>query len=152
VPVRLATSLNYEKPAIKDGSNMRPASRALVLTVTVSGLTPGVAYNLYRYDAMTSVPDAAFNANASSAAEKWAIQIDSGSTYSLSENIQSDEVAAYQAVAASDPDCRAQTLHEPRPTCGLLDESALLTTRRPGHPHPSRTGPAHPAPYPAYQG
>lgn len=103
VPVRVSTDKNSEVPAIGAGSNTRPAPEPLVLTVTVSGLTPGVSYNLYRYDAMTAVPNAAFNANAAAASEHWSFQIQSGSTHVQTENIMSDEVAAYRAVPASAP-------------------------------------------------
>ena len=56
VPVRVATSVNYEKPHIGHHSNTRPQPMPLTLTVTVSGLKAGTAYNLYRYNSMGSVP------------------------------------------------------------------------------------------------
>src|SRR5690348_4511526 len=49
LPVRVATNSNYEHPPIARYSNTRPASTPLTLTVTVSHLTPGISYNLYRY-------------------------------------------------------------------------------------------------------
>jgi hypothetical protein len=103
VPVRVATNVNYERPAIKNGSNTRPTPMPLTLTITVSGLNPGTTYNLYRYDSMANVPNTAFNAHASQAYEHWTITISSGSTYTMSENIMSDDVAAYRAVPASAP-------------------------------------------------
>lgn len=102
VPVRLATSVNYESPEIKNGSNTRPASMPLTLTVSVSGLTPGTAYNLYRYNAMASVPNSAFNANAASAYEKWSF-VATGTSYVTTENIQSSDEAIYRAVPGSAP-------------------------------------------------
>jgi len=75
----------------------------LTLTVTVSGLTPGVAYNLYRYDSVGVTPDDHFNANAGAAAETWIIDLSAGSTYTISEAIMSDDEAIYRAVPASAP-------------------------------------------------
>ncbi|MBV8374484.1 MAG: hypothetical protein JO302_03145 [Candidatus Eremiobacteraeota bacterium] len=102
LPVKVATNLNYEKPSIKNGSNTRPSPEALTLTVTVSGLQPGSTYKLYRYNAMSNVPNSAFNANASQAYEKWTISATSN-TYTMTENIQSSDEAIYRAVAASAP-------------------------------------------------
>jgi hypothetical protein len=103
MPVRVATNVNDEVPAIVDGSNTRPAPMSLTLTITVSGLEPGVTYNLYRYNNFTSVPDHQFNANANEAYETWSINIVSGSKYSMTESISSDEIAAYRVVPASAP-------------------------------------------------
>lgn len=102
VPVRVATSVNYESPDIKNGSTTRPAPMPLTLTITVSGLVPGAAYNLYRYNAMSGVPNSAFNANAASASQKWAF-VASGTTYVTAQNIESNEEAIYRAVPASAP-------------------------------------------------
>jgi hypothetical protein len=104
LPVRVDTNANDEEPAIEDGSNARPASMALVLTVTVSGLKPGTAYVLYRYNSFESVPDSQFNAHQRNAAQRWSISIASGTTYTLPpQNIQSDEMAIYRAVSAAAP-------------------------------------------------
>lgn len=102
VPVRLTTSVNYESPEIANKSSVRPASMPLTLTATVSGLTPGVTYNLYRYDSMASVPDSAFNGHASQASQKWSFTA-SGSTYTISQNIKSSDEVIYRAVPASAP-------------------------------------------------
>jgi hypothetical protein len=102
VPVSVATNVNYEKPAIKNGSNARPSPMPLTLTITVTGLQPGTLYYLYRYDSMSNVPNSAFNANASQASEKWTIEAMS-STYSTTENIESSDEAIYRAVPASAP-------------------------------------------------
>ncbi|WP_235851345.1 hypothetical protein [Paraburkholderia acidicola] len=99
VPVRLTVNHNYEKPDIKPGSSLRPAPMPLTLTVEVSGLKPNVAYRLYRYNRMESVPDSAFNAHASQADKQWDINIGSGSSYIVTEQIQSNDVAVYRAVA-----------------------------------------------------
>lgn len=97
VPVRLTTSTNAEIPAIVNGSNTRPAPRPVTLTITVSGLTPGKTYNLYRYSSMAAVPESSFNANATRAAQKWTI-VATGSTYTMTQTIMSNETAAYRAV------------------------------------------------------
>jgi hypothetical protein len=103
LPVRITTSANDEKPSIKNGSNVRPAGMPLTLTVTVSGLTPGTKYTLYRYDDAAAVPNRAFNAHASSASASWPIDIASGSTYTLQEHIESSDEAFYRAVPATAP-------------------------------------------------
>ncbi|WP_448112147.1 C39 family peptidase [Mesorhizobium amorphae] len=103
LPVRLSTNVNYEKPAMREGSNTRPASQDLTLTITVSGLQPGVSYNLYRYSSFQSVPNSAFNASAAKASKKWKINIKSGSSASMTEKIRSDEIAVYRAVPETAP-------------------------------------------------
>ena len=103
VPVRLATSVNYEKPAIANGSTVRPPPMPLTLTATVSSLTPGIVYKLYRYDSFSMTPNDHFNANAGAAAETWTLDLSAGSTYSISEAIMSDDEAIYRAVPASAP-------------------------------------------------
>ena len=103
LPVRVATSLNYERPSIVNGTSKRPAPMPLVLTATVSGLTPGVRYRLYRYDGFSSVPDGEFNARAAAAAQRWTFSIASGSTYSLSQRVMSDQEVIYRAVPAAAP-------------------------------------------------
>jgi hypothetical protein len=101
LPVSIATDVNYEKPAIINGSNSRPASMPLTLTITVSEVQPGITYNLYKYNKLELIPDSQFNAKASNACEIRQIQILSGSTYSLTEVINSDEVAAYRVVKST---------------------------------------------------
>ena len=103
VPVRLATSTNAETPAMVNGSNTRPAAKPVTLTVTVSNLTPGTTYTLYRYNTMANVPDSNINANAAKAAQKWTITIPSGSTYTMTQTINSNETAVYRAVPVGAP-------------------------------------------------
>ena len=103
VPVRLTTSVNAESPAIVDGSGARPAAAPVTLTITVSSLQPGTNYNLYRYSSMAAVPDGNFNANSARAAQKWTVRIPSGSTYTVTQNIMSNETAVYRAVPATAP-------------------------------------------------
>jgi len=103
VPVRMTTSANAESPEIVDGSGARPAATPVTLTITVSSLQPGTNYNLYLYSSMAAVPDGNFNANSARAAQKWTIKIPSGSTYTITQNIMSNETAVYRAVPATAP-------------------------------------------------
>ena len=97
VPVRLTTSTVGESPEMAEGSSTRPAPKPVTLTITVSGLTAGKTYNLYRYSSMSAVPDSNFNANAVKSAQKWKI-VATGSTYTMTQTILSSETAAYRAV------------------------------------------------------
>ena len=103
VPVRLTTSVNAETPVMVDGSTTRPAATPVTLTITVSSLKPGTTYTLYRYNSMANVPDSNINANAAKAAQKWTITIPSGSTYTMTQTINSNEVAVYRAVPVGAP-------------------------------------------------
>jgi len=103
LPVRLTTDVNEERPAMREGANTRPAAETISLTVTVSGLRPGVPYTLYRYDSFSKVPESAFNANASHADKRWKVSITAGSTYVLKETIRSNQVAVYRAVPETAP-------------------------------------------------
>lgn len=103
LPVRITTNVNDEAPPIKNGMNARPKPMPLTLTITISNLAPGVAYNLYRYDNFGSVPNSQFNAHARQASENWPVQIDSGSIYTITQQIHSDEIAAYRCVRADAP-------------------------------------------------
>ncbi|WP_208451860.1 C39 family peptidase [Burkholderia cepacia] len=103
LPIRLSTNANYEQPVMKEGSNARPPAQELMLTIMVSGLVPGLSYNLYRYDSFQSVPNAAFNAAADNADKKWEIKIESGSTFSMKEQIKSNQIVVYRAVPKTAP-------------------------------------------------
>ena len=103
VPVRLTTSTNAEIPAMVNGSNARPAATPVTLTITVSDLKPGTTYTLYRYASMAAVPDSNINANAAKAAQQWTIAIPSGSTYTMTQTIMSNEVAVFRAVPVGAP-------------------------------------------------
>jgi hypothetical protein len=103
LPVQLQTNAISEAPEMIDGSSARPAASPLSLTITVSGLKPGVAYNLYKYTNFNAVPTANFNANAAKAAAVTAINISAGSTFVTLETIMSNEMAIYRAVPASGP-------------------------------------------------
>jgi hypothetical protein len=80
-----------------------PTPEPVTLTVTVSGLKPGVSYTLYRYTSFNAVPNDHFNANAGNAYESWPISVSSGSTSVITEDIMSDEMAIYRAVPNSAP-------------------------------------------------
>ncbi|MGA7201935.1 MAG: hypothetical protein WBX26_08900 [Candidatus Cybelea sp.] len=103
LPVRVTTNINYEYPQIAAGSAKRPAPEPVELTITVSGLTQGAKYDLYRYNTLESIPDGAFNKYASNAYEKWVITGRSGGEFVMTEKIMSDDVAAYRAVPADAP-------------------------------------------------
>jgi len=101
VPVRLATNLNYENPAMGKGSTTPPAAAPLTLTATVYGLTAGVKYNVYQYNSLKAIPNSSFNANAASAYQSFTFTA-TGSTYELPPvKIMSDQTAAFRAVPAS---------------------------------------------------
>jgi len=72
IPVRVDTSINNESPAITDGSNTRPSTSSVTLTVNVGNsnnpLTVGVSYTLYSYSSESKVPTSNFKANAANAA------------------------------------------------------------------------------------
>jgi hypothetical protein len=103
LPIRIDTNVNNEKPTIREGSNKRPKSMPLTLSVTLSSLQPHVKYNLYRYNRIKDVPHSKFNAHAKNALQHWEIQIESGSTYTFEQQIKSDEIVIYRAVRASAP-------------------------------------------------
>ncbi len=101
LPVRVFTSANYESPEIKDGSNTRPKPMPLTLTATVSDLRPGTTYNLYRYDSAKDVPTSDFNAGRSAAAQSWTFTA-TAQTYTINQNITSNDEVLYRAVPASE--------------------------------------------------
>jgi len=103
LPVQVATNVNYEHPEISDGSTVRPSPMPLKLTVTVSGLEPGVRYKLYRYDIMENVPNGQFNKYASSAVQPPRDILADSTSMSYIDANMSDEVAVYRAVKASAP-------------------------------------------------
>jgi hypothetical protein len=99
LPIRIDTNVNYETPEIVDGSNDRPKSMPIQLTVTISGMISGVNYNLYRYDSLSKIPDNNFNGNNGNAVETIKISSENGS-YSFQKTIQSNEIVAYRCVRA----------------------------------------------------
>lgn len=103
LPVRLTTDVNHETPEMKQGQKDRPAASEVTLTVDISGLKPGTDYRLYRYDSFDNVPESGFNALAYKAAKSWRIRVESGSAYTIKEQIRSDQVAIYRAVPVTAP-------------------------------------------------
>lgn len=107
LPVQVMTGANYEAPPIKNKSSQRPKAMPLELTVIVSNLESDVLYHLYRYNNLEAVPDSQFNARAGQACQMWPIQISpqipSCNTYTLTQQIQSDEIAVYRCVKATAP-------------------------------------------------
>lgn len=103
LPVSLSTNVNSELPTIVEGSNTPPSPTPVQLTITISGLKPNTRYNLYRYDDFDLVPTSHFNAHAGNAVESWVLEITSGSTYTMAEEILSDAIAAYRCVRGDAP-------------------------------------------------
>jgi hypothetical protein len=103
LPISLFPSQNYESPEIKDGSNTRPASSSITLTIKISSLTPSVSYVLYSYSSIDNVPTSSFNSHASSASSQQTFSISSGSSYTLTEDIQSSDQRIYRCVRADAP-------------------------------------------------
>ncbi len=99
-PVSLSTSANFESPEIIDGSDTRPAASPVDITVTVSGLTAGADYTLFRYNAASSVPNASFGVHAGDAAASWPIHA-TAATWTMTETTQSSDEAFYRAVAGA---------------------------------------------------
>ena len=95
--------VNYEYPSIKDGSNTKPVSMPLTLTVTVTIPDQSQVYKLYLYNDLSKIPNSQFNAHAGNAVQTWTIPAHSGSTYVITQNITSDAVAAYRAVPSTAP-------------------------------------------------
>ena len=102
LPVQLQTDKNTEEPEMVDGSSTRPAASPVTLTITVSGLSPGTSYVLYKYTSFGKVPTASYNAHAADAAAQTPIAAASA-TFTTQETIMSNEMAIYRAVRASDP-------------------------------------------------
>lgn len=102
LPVRIATSTNAERPAMRNGSNRRPTPEPLRLTVTVSGLHAGASYEIYRYDTPSAVPNRDFNARAGAASQRRRI-VARGATFRFTVRIVSDATVVYRAVPADGP-------------------------------------------------
>ena len=101
LPVRVTVNKNAELPVIQDGSNTRPAASQIVLTVTVSNVTNGVRYSLYKYTSTASVPTANFNQQSSSAA---AVTLFIGSNtgfFAMNDTILSSATAVYRCVQST---------------------------------------------------
>lgn len=98
-PIRIQPDISYE-PSLLEGSNDRPSPIPVHLQVTVSQLTPGVPYIVYRYNRLEKVPHEQFNKYADQAEKSRTFQIESGSSYTFEEEISSDQTVIYRAVLA----------------------------------------------------
>ena len=101
--VHVQPGQRHEYGEIDDGKDERPEAKPVRLEITVSGLTPGIYYKLYKYDNLASVPVSNFNAQRRKATKAFDIMISSGSTNTIRETIMSDEMALYRAVEADAP-------------------------------------------------
>jgi hypothetical protein len=101
--VQVQPGQRHEYGEIDDGKDERPEAKPVRLEITVSGLTPGIHYKLYKYDSLASVPVSNFNAQRRKATKAFDIMISSGSTNTIRETIMSDEMALYRAVEADAP-------------------------------------------------
>ena len=98
--VCIETYPNEERPEIEDKTDDKPPRMPLELRLSLSGLVPGLIYNLYRYSKLSKVPKKAFNKHASKASQKWKV-VSTSMTMSITDTIWSDEVAVYRAVEES---------------------------------------------------
>ncbi len=119
-PLDPIAGYDYENPMIGTSvwglscTNTPPSSwmTNVVLQETVSGLTPGVSYNLYEYEfsavsgtgsgAALAVPTEDFNANAGMATNKTTFTA-TASTFTQSVTVTSDKIVVFRAVRASAP-------------------------------------------------
>lgn len=98
LPITIIPSQNYEEPEIRDGSNTRPTSFSLSLTITISELVPSVQYVLYKYNNLDNVPIDSFNSHSSQATSQRDITITSGTKYTFQETIESSDRVIYRCV------------------------------------------------------
>lgn len=119
-PLDPVAGYNYENPMIgtsvwgRSCTNTPPAAwmTNFVLQVTVTGLTPGVSYNLYQYDfasvkgqgsaAALAVPVQDFNANAGLATRRTTFTA-AGSTFQQTVAATSNKVVVFRCVPANAP-------------------------------------------------
>jgi hypothetical protein len=104
---------DFETPGVGECTNDPPGYwMGITLQVTVQGLVPGKAYNLYEYefagvsgvgaDAALAVPTSRFNAHAASANRVTSF-VASDTTYSEKIQSTSDRVIVYRCVPADAP-------------------------------------------------
>ncbi len=118
-PIDPIAGYDYENPKIGENligngcTNEQPeAMTNVTLRATVSGLTPGVSYNLYEYDfssitgtgsgAALAVPVDNFNANAGLATAVTTFTA-TGATFTQSVTTTSDKIVVFRAVPADGP-------------------------------------------------
>jgi hypothetical protein len=102
LPIKITTSSVYENPPIKQGSEKRPSSTNVTLSVTVSKMNASLSYKLYKYDNETLIPTSKFNSNAKNAVSVKTIQSTNG-TYTFQETITTNKKAFYRCVLATAP-------------------------------------------------
>jgi hypothetical protein len=100
LPITVNTNVNYESPEIPNHSETRPPPMNITLTVTVSGLNPNTNYVLYKYDDENKVPIKDFNKNKNNAVKviEFIGPENNTNTYTITEEIPSNEKAFYRAV------------------------------------------------------
>ena len=115
-PYNPIVGFQYEAPYIgtsqtgDSSTNVPPTPMPLNLTATVSGLTSGKSYNLYRYQTSVrplpqgplNVPSSNFNANANLAASVIKFTATS-STYQTQVSITSDTTVSFRCVLSTAP-------------------------------------------------
>ena len=101
--VRCTTSTDRELPEMQEGATDQPASSPLTITANVSIPDESVAYNLYMYNDFLKVPTSSFNAGSANSTRTWTIPAGSGSTFSVSVDMQSHETAVFRAVRITAP-------------------------------------------------
>jgi hypothetical protein len=102
VPVRVQASQNYEDPEIIEGSNVRPASTNVALTITIANLERNTIYFLYKYNDEQHVPTENFEASTHAVAT-WNVSCSDADicTAVVYDNIQSSDKAIFRAVKSS---------------------------------------------------
>ena len=104
VQVRVDTGVNWEQPAIVDGSSERPPSMPLTLTITVSAMLAGVPYSLYLFNDTNAVPVQHFNAAGRARAERvWQIVGGESGQHTVTLEINSAAQAIFRAVRSDAP-------------------------------------------------
>lgn len=99
LPVRISTNYNYEAPYIDSQSNIRPKPMPLKLTVSISKLTIGTKYKLFRYDNEENVPTKDF-IHSTNYKECYEFKISSGTEYTKEFSINSNEKVFFRCVKA----------------------------------------------------
>lgn len=100
-PIHIETNVNFESPQIGRKSDVRPDSMELNLKITISNLTAGIKYNLYKYNDVSNVPTSMFNSLSNKYSSMIPISVNEGeTTYTMTEIIQSNEEVIYRCVKA----------------------------------------------------
>lgn len=102
--VRVDTSVNWEQPAIVDGSSERPPPMPLTLTITVSAMLADVLYSLYLFNDTNAVPVQRFNAVGQARAERiWQIVGTETGQHIVTLETDSAAQAVFRAVRSDAP-------------------------------------------------